>query len=65
DGSREWIEWEDIDLDDQDFTDCGMAFEREQPDAVNTGRVGVGHAKLLDQPSLVAFGAEWFETTRE
>ena len=65
DGSREWLEWEDIDLDDQDFTDCGMAFEREQPDAVNTGRVGVGHAKLLDQPSLVAFGAEWFETTRE
>ncbi|QSG12472.1 Aminoglycoside N3'-acetyltransferase [Halapricum desulfuricans] len=28
DGKREWVQWKDIDFDDEDFSDCGMAFER-------------------------------------
>jgi len=65
DGEREWIEWEDIDFDDEDFPDCGVAFEREHPDSFETGQVGVGDAKLLGQRELVEFGVEWFETNRE
>jgi aminoglycoside 3-N-acetyltransferase len=65
DGDREWIEWEDIAVDDDDFPECGAAFEDEHPDAFETGQVGVGDANRIDQRSLVDFGAEWFERNRE
>lgn len=65
DGDREWIRWEDIAIDDGDFPDCGAAFERARPDAVETGSVGVGDAKLLPVRPLVDFAVEWFESNRE
>lgn len=64
DGDREWIQWEDIDFEDEDFQDCGAAYEREHSDVVETGHVGVGEATLLAQRDLVDFGVEWFETNR-
>jgi aminoglycoside 3-N-acetyltransferase len=64
-GDREWVEWDDIDVDDGDFPACGTAFEREHPDAVETGSVGVGDAKLLSQRPLVDFAVEWFEANRQ
>jgi len=64
DGERKWVEWEDIDFTDEDFDACGAAFEREHPDAVETGTVGVAEAKRIDQPTLVDFAAEWFEQNR-
>lgn len=65
DGQREWVHFEDIAIDDEDFPDCGAAFEREHRDAVETGTVGVGDAKLLRQPLLVDFAVRWFEANRE
>jgi aminoglycoside 3-N-acetyltransferase len=65
DGEREWVHWEDIDYDDGDFSDCGQAFEREHPHAVETGTVGVGDAKLLSQPDMVDFAVDWFAAHRE
>lgn len=65
DGDREWVKWEDLASDDSDFQECGDAFEREHPDAVATGRVGVGASKLMDQRRLVDFAAEWFAANRE
>lgn len=64
DGEREWVEWEDIDYDDGDFQDCGTAFERDNPDAVDAGTVGVSEAKRIPQPELVDFAVGWFEQTR-
>jgi len=64
DGEREWAEWEDLGFDDEDFPDCGAAFEDAHPDAVETGTVGVGDATLLDQRAMVDFAVEWFETNR-
>lgn len=64
-GEREWVQWKDIDFDDEDFQDCGLAFEREHPNAFETGHVGVGNAKLIDQIELVDFGVEWFESNRD
>lgn len=63
-GDREWVQWDDLDFDDRDFPDCGAAFEGEHPDAVESGTVGVGDAKLLSQPPLVDFAVGWFETNR-
>lgn len=65
DGEREWVDFEDIPLDDGDFQACGEAFEAERPDAVETGTVGVGAARLLSQRKLVDFAVEWFEANRE
>jgi aminoglycoside 3-N-acetyltransferase len=62
DGDREWTTWEDIDIDDGDFPECGAAFEESE--AVETGTIGVGDAKLFSQRSLVDFGVEWFEANR-
>lgn len=64
DGSREWVRWEDIELDDADFEDCGAAFERERPPAVDAGSVGVAGSKLIAQRPLVDFAADWFASTR-
>lgn len=64
DGEREWVEWEDLDFSDEDFPDCGTAFERERSDAFRTGRVGVGDAKLFAQRPLVEFAVGWFESNR-
>lgn len=65
DGEREWVQWEDIDIDDGDFSDCGAAFERKHPDAFKRGCVGVGNTKLIDQQPLVDAAVEWFEMNRE
>jgi len=65
DGEREWVEWEDLAVDDEDFPACGAAFEDERPDAVTRGEVGVGESVLIDQRPLVDFAVGWFETNRE
>jgi aminoglycoside 3-N-acetyltransferase len=65
DGEREWVEWEDLEIDDGDFPDCGAAFERERPGAVGTDRVGFGDAKRVAQRPLVDFAVGWLESTRE
>lgn len=64
DGDREWAEWEDIDFSDEDFPDCGAAFERERPEAIETGQVGAGDVKRIDQPALVDFAVEWLAENR-
>lgn len=64
DGQREWVEWTDLAIDDEDFQACGDAFERAHPEAVGAGAVGVGDAKLLDQQALVDFAVDWFESNR-
>lgn len=64
DDDREWVHWEDIAYDDDDFPTCGDAFERENPDAVAAGTVGVGDAKLISQRRLVDFAVGWFEANR-
>ena len=64
DGERAWIRWEDLEIDDGDFTECGTAFERERPESFETGRVGVGDAKRIAQRPLVDFAVGWLESNR-
>ncbi|PSQ17466.1 AAC(3) family N-acetyltransferase [Halobacteriales archaeon QS_8_69_26] len=65
DGDRELVEWEDRHIDDSDFPDCGTDFERERPDAFETGQVGAADAKLIDQRALIDFAVDWFEANRD
>jgi len=64
DGQREWVQWEDLAIDDGDFGACGEAFEARHPESVETGQVGVGEAKLCSQRAVVDFAVEWFESNR-
>ena len=64
DGEREWVEWTDVGLDSDDFPEIGAAFEAEQPSAVSEGEVEAATAKLVEQPALVDFGAEWMSEHR-
>ena len=63
-GERTWVEWEDIEIDSEDFPEVGAAFETEHPEAVVSGDVGAATAKLVDQPPLVDFAADWFSEHR-
>jgi aminoglycoside 3-N-acetyltransferase len=65
DGERQWVTFEDSAFDDEDFPDCGAAFDRAHPQAFETGSVGVCTAKLISQPTLVDFAIEWFESNRD
>jgi aminoglycoside 3-N-acetyltransferase len=64
DGEREWVEFEDLAIDDSDFPECGQAFETANPGAVETGTVGVADARRIQQTTLVDFATEWFEANR-
>ncbi|MEE6208550.1 AAC(3) family N-acetyltransferase [Salarchaeum sp. III] len=62
DGEREWVEFADIERTTDDFSDVGAAFEADV--GVETGRVGVADANLLDQRALVDYATEWFSQNR-
>lgn len=62
DGERVLVDYEDIAGTTDDFEDVGAAFESEF--GVEKGTVGAAEAKLLDQPELVDFAVDWFETHR-
>ncbi|MFC4358885.1 aminoglycoside N(3)-acetyltransferase [Halobium salinum] len=63
DGERQWVEWEDLRIDSDDFPDIGEAFEAEV--GLVEGAVGAATAKLVDQRALVDFGVEWMSENRE
>ena len=64
DGRREWVTFTEPDYDDSDFAACGEAFVETRPEDAATGTVGNADAALFDQPALLAFATEWFETNR-
>lgn len=64
DGERTWVEWEDIEVDSDDFPEAGAAFEEACPEAVVEGEVGAATAKLVTQPALVDFASGWFSENR-
>lgn len=64
DGERQWVDFEDFSFDDEDFPDCGAAFERAHPEAFETETVGVCTTKLLSQPTLIDYAVGWFEANR-
>ncbi len=64
DCERTWVEWEDIEVNSDDFTEVSAAFEEACPDAVVEDEVGAATAKLIEQPALVDFATEWFSENR-
>ena len=62
-GRRQWVTFEDITLDSDDFPALGEAFERET-DCVQRGHVACAETRLMPQRALVDYGVAWMERER-
>ncbi len=56
------VEYDDIELDDDDFAALGADFARRFD--VPTGTVGAATARLVNQRTIVDFAVDWFESNR-
>ncbi|HBP18717.1 MAG TPA: hypothetical protein DEA08_13145 [Planctomycetes bacterium] len=59
---RRWVEFDELDVRDDDFPACGRAFAASG--AERSGRVARAEARLFRQRELVDFAAEWFSEQR-
>ncbi len=57
DGSRRWVTYEDLELDDSDFGDIGAAFADAGHE--HTGPAGAGVARLCAVRTAVDFAVDW------
>lgn len=62
-GRRQWITFDEPEVDDADFVALGEAFAADG--GQRTGQVGDADARLLDVRRLVDFAAPWFARTRD
>lgn len=62
DGQREWVVWDDLDGDDEDFDAIGEAFAATGAERV--GNVGAGTGRLLRQREIVDFAVTWMTAHR-
>jgi aminoglycoside 3-N-acetyltransferase len=62
DGRPAWWSYQDVDLDDGDFSELGEALERSRP--VRTGRVGAAEARLIPLRTAVDFAVDWLAVHR-
>ncbi len=60
DGERQWVPYETLDYDTDDFGELGAAAGEMGLERVGT--VGVATARLLSQPQLVDYAVEWLRT---
>lgn len=59
---REWVAYNDIDWNEDDFSKIGSAFE--ETGVVQISKVGCADCRLMDQRTLVDFGVRWMEENR-
>ena len=62
-GKREWVTYQDIQTDPDDFERIGAAYERESK-KVRIGRVGAATARLMPVREVVDFAVKWMDRFR-
>ena len=63
-GVREWIWFEDVAFDDEDFPAAGTAYEQAFPGATSRGPVGVADCRLFAMRPAVDFAQRWISENR-
>lgn len=63
-GQRQWLEFEDIKLDDSDFNRIGIYFENEFPDKTCILKVGEAETRLFRQRDVVDYATAWMSKYR-
>ena len=61
-GQRQWVEYEALELDSDDFDQIGAAYEAQHP--VRTGRVGSATVRFFRQRPIVDFAVQWMQRHR-
>ncbi len=61
-GERQWVAFEALDYNDEDFPAIGAALA--ETGAERVGRVALAEARLMPQRALVDFGVQWMERNR-
>jgi aminoglycoside 3-N-acetyltransferase len=64
DGARAWVEFDDIELDEEPFPAIGAAFERDRPEVLRRGTVGSAACLLFPLGDAVAYAVEWMVRDR-
>ena len=64
DDIRQWVTFETVDYDADDFVQLGAAYEAAYPDAVRIGTLGKATVRLMRQRPLVDFALDWLNTHR-
>ena len=59
-GKREWVTYETLYVDGEDFEKIGQAFE-EDKNNVSIKKMGDGEVRLMNQKQLVDFAVKWIE----
>lgn len=62
DGERQWVTYETLVVDGEDFQQIGEAFEKEVP--VKKAEIGNGIATCMNQRDIVDFAVKWIEKNR-
>lgn len=63
--SREWVTFEDVDIDSSDFERIGADFlQSDAGHVVQRGRVGLADCQLMPQRAVVDFAVGWLEENR-
>jgi aminoglycoside 3-N-acetyltransferase len=63
-GLREWVQYEEPDVDETDFERLGSAF-LEESSSVKKAKVGACKAMLMPQVDLIDFGVQWLIKNRD
>ena len=60
---RKWIEWDELDIDSDDFAQLGEDFESK----INykPGKIGLADSRLIPIRAIVDFGVEWLKQNRK
>lgn len=62
-GARQWVEFETLELDAEDFERLGTAYEAEQH--ISPCRIGNAEVRLLKQRPLVDWAVQWIQEHRD
>ena len=62
-GKREWVTYETLFVDGEDFCEIGEAFEKQC--CVNVTKIGNATVKYMRQRELVDFAIKWIEKNRK
>ena len=64
DGRRQWVRFDCVDTDTDDFIACGSSFELAKPEAFSLGTVGLAECRQVSIKALVDYAVPWFAEHR-
>ncbi len=64
DGVRQWVAYDDVDWDDDDFVSLGADFARETG-LQHSGKIARADALLMPQRALIDYAVPWLESHRQ